>query len=453
VTLRPIVQLRIGGSDILTIPPNNLISFKYTDNVEITDNVIFSFVDPTMGDLEDLIMDADKRYGATVMFRWGYPDNGLDKAKWRSMDFVDYLPDILPGRLMITLTGNAYNLNTNISRVKPTVYKGKISSVMKQIAADMGYTDSSKIFIEETDDDYRDGTEDADIPVTNPLNISTKSVWPTNNLDIIDFVNLMLLPTAKSKANPQGIYSFKIGTNQTFHFHTQFYKANDSNDTTSIRTFNLLYAVQDNSIRFQPEYSSSLMGSYARSVVATSYDPRLKQFIKKTLDRNTVNLSTSLDPKSAKTTAPPLVDSNDEDARSKKTNFYSHYPTRQVALGGRCAGKTTRKYNEPEEAIKMSERSFMRMQRYVSAATLFLTGADADLVNFDADERWCIVNVIKQNKSLHWSSGKYNIQQIIHDVGSKYDITVKLLRYTHADGPADAKTGKSSASQKTIKVI
>lgn len=420
----------------MTIPPNNLVHFKHTDQYGATDKVEIEFLDPTFGDLEDLLLGADENARGLFRYRWGYPGQGLEEANWHEMMINDFNSAISTSGIRINLTGFSAVIPTSIVAVEPKVYTGKVSSVARQVAKDMGFTNPDKIFIEETDDDER-GTGPEDTSVI-------PAPWPTGNLTLVDFLHY-LMKEAKSKANPNGTYNFRFGSDKSFHFHTDLYQTSFGyRQIKAKRTFDVLFGMTDVGIEFVPVYRSQTMGSRSRSILAQTYDPRTKQFVEKVLDRDSMGLTTDMDSVNAKTTAPPFTKS--ADGTVKITNGVIFYPTKQVAMGGRCSGKQAHQHTGPAEALKISENAFKRMQAFVSGGTLTLKGRP-EVANLSLDEIWTEIRVIRKNKSLHWSSGWYRLYEVVHDIGSSYTVTATLARTTQALGPSDAATGKAAANK------
>lgn len=446
MSLFPIVQFKIGKTSITTVPPSHLVSFRHSEPAApgggghgTCDSVEVEFLDSTFGDLEEALLGADKTVEGLVAYRWGYPGKGLEAASWREVIITELDPTLTTSGLRIALKGFSKCLGTNLVEVAPRVYKGKISSVVALVAKDMGFTDPNKIFIEETDDDANDvddptGLNVIDIP---------KAVWPTGNLTLIDFLR-MLAREAKSKANPNGVYYFRIGSDGTFHFRTELYY--DKNLNKTHRSFDLLFGKTDVGIEFSPKYEGSSMGPRARALLATTYDPRTKRYVSTVMDRETEGLSTKKDPVNAKTTAPPITKSTDSIVRRERVSANTFIPTKQVAMGGRCSGKQTHQHTGPAEALKVQSNAFKRMQAWVSGATLTLVGRP-EVADFSVSEIWCQVNVIKKDKSLHWSTGPYRIMQVVHEISGSYKITATLGRATLADGPYSAKTGNPQANK------
>lgn len=421
----------IGNQEITTIPPNNLISFSTVGGNSIDhgpSTATFEFIDPTYGNFEDLLIGGitskDAALKGTVSFRWGYPDQGLESSKWYKLDIYDYMPEISVSGLRITLRGTSYRWGKAISLIEPKAYYGKISRVAKNVAIDMGFSDSD-VIIEETDDDYR---EQATIGSTIEESSYGLCSWFTGNLTLPDFIIMKLIPSARSKSNPEGKYSFNITYDGRFHFHTrssQLGEVSKTPDLSQIKTFNVLFGKSTNVISFTPEFNSTIIGNQCQEVLAITYDPRLKQVIQQSVDKDTHNPISNIYPKSAKDPSPPLT--NDAIEKKKRANKITHYPTKSIAMGGRCSGKQSHINAGPQEALNYSINAYTQLQHLVSGGNLVLAGTP-DLVNFDYMEQFCVLNVVKPDGSLHWSSGPYRIVNVTHEIGSSYRITAKLSR-------------------------
>ena len=480
-TLFPVVQLRLGvnrgyfGSSkepykgqaqrileapsfILTIPPEHLVEFTNISRQGGADHMTISFIDATFGELERKIFDCDKNYGGRLLYRWGYPDAGLEKTDWRICILDDYTPSISSSGLRITLNCRAIG-SQYASYAEPTVYYGKISSVVSQIAKEMGFSGDS-VFVEETDDDSRE-----EIP---------KSEWATGAMTRIDLIQSRLLLEARSKVNPNGVYEFALTTQGTFHFHTQYFKKikratvgsetpskEPADSKTKYRKFNVLFGIPNGVLNFSPRYTPRSMGQFAATAIAAVYDPRLKQFNQKLIDRRTLGMTSAEDPKSGgRTTAAPFANKDDQPIdQRKKSESYAYVPVRQVALGGHCSGKAVHQHHGPEAAIKVVENAWKHLHGLVQGGLLELVGLP-EHSDFIAMETYCdivvylpvglkpiagqpVFNTI--DAALHWSSGRYLIKTVTHSITADYKIIVELGKLTMLEGPDSAKTGLREA--------
>ncbi len=485
-TLHPVVQLRfgelprslslepVGTPFIVTIPPNHLQEFTYESGPR--DECTMTFIDHTFGGLEQQIFEADRneKQKGSLLLRWGYPDNGLETADWKTMKIVNYTPTISTAGLRITLFLYAFGAQ-GATEVNPTVYDGKISTVARAVAKDLGYIDETKIFIEETNDTRRDETP--------------KKQWFTGNKSRIDFIQSKLLPEARSIANPNGTYEFRLGGEGTFEFCTQYFKQlaaevhgspepenevkrtpvqfTDSKGPKGrrYRQFEVLFGMPNGIIEWRPSYMTKAMGSFARSAIASVYDPRTKQHQQVVIDRSTQGMTSSKDPVSGgRTSSPPITDSKDKIEQRRKADSIVYQPAKQVALGGHCSGKQFHDHIGPDAARNVISSAWRRLHNSINSATLELYGLPrhADMSYL---ERFCEIavilpddapqlqgNQVKEgtNQGLHWSSGRYQIKRIIHSITQGYIITAEFFRPTSGDGPDEAKTGPADEVPATI---
>jgi hypothetical protein len=468
----PVVQLRFGGTDfIVTIPPEHLIEFTAVEK-RGHDTASFVFIDPTFTKLERLLFQVDKerksgKKSGVLAYRWGYPTQGLEQTMWKKARIETIVP---------TLTTAGMRINMNVLAVgsefalfvEPKTYHGKISDVVTAIAEEMGFDKPGvNRFIEETDD-----TQNA------AVGTSEGTEWAAGNRTRIDIIN-DLARFARSSKNPNLAYTFRLASDGSFHFHTPNYledklkkKYDALGKQTRYRTFKVLFGDPNNGVvDFSPTYNAEGVSSLAQSLLAATYDPRTKQFQKRLLTRQTLGLTQKNDPKGAKTTAGPLVKDQDATAESqeKKVNARVFSGTRQKALGGRCAGKTTHQYAEPETAMVKAENAFKTLHEKVSTASLELAGLP-EYADFTADEYYCDILVVLPESALqdaltldvgtedqkrayaglHWSSGRYLINAVTHQITGSYVITADLKRSTMLDGTSTAKTGAPKKISDTI---
>lgn len=438
--LFPVVQLKFGTADfVLTVPPSNLIEFIHVSRLT-ADRVTFIFVDPTYGAIDAQVFGADKNK-SPILYRWGYPGNGLEDSLWNKMLIMNYIPTISHRGIRIHMEGSAVG-SEFATIAEPKTYSGKISSVITEIAKEMGYS-SDKIFVEETDDDSSDQ--------------APKTEWPTNNGTRIDLIQEML-SIAHSKFNSHRTYLFRLGSDSTFHFHTEEpmsdREAKSSKDKIKYRRFNVLMGVPGGGIEFTPRYSSKTLGNLAQQTVASTYDPRTKRFVQRVIDRDTIGMSGKNDPPKGRTSGAPLNKNVASSEQRKKSNSYVYCETKQVAMGGRCSGKTVREHRGPETALVTVETAWKTMQRAIASAELELVGLPeyANLTMKDmfydvvvtlppSSEYTVNGKTTHQDSKLHWSSGRYQVGEVTHHISSAYRISVELKRYMHLEGPSDAKTG------------
>lgn len=478
--LHPVIQMRYGvaagkkvetaNSFVMTIPPEHLVEFTYTCRKGGSDLLTITFIDATYGDIEAELFNMEKR-NETLLVRWGYPGNGLEQADWHRFEIMNISPTITNAGIRLSITGSSFGTKFAVI-AEPTVYVGKISDVAQKIAEEMGYS-KQEIFIEETDDEE---------------NATRKTPWATGNMTRVDMMNY-LRQSARSKSNPQEVYKFKLSSLGSFHFHTDLFKkdkqkifgnpqpqknpTSSANKKKTYRKFNVLFGIPTGVMEFTPQYHTGTVGLFAKQCVGATVDPRTKQFQQRTIDRNSLGMSTDHDPKGARTSQGPIVDPKSEKDSSalavkqrRKSNSFVTEVTKNVGIGGRCAGKTTQPHTSAEQAFAKIENAWKALQHSIGSATLQLVGLP-EYVNFHADEVWIDIAVVlpqtalnvQQNfrssntnsgstvaagsdarGGLHWSSGRYRINSIVHSVTTGYIISAELVRSTHLEGPTDAKT-------------
>jgi hypothetical protein len=465
--LHPIVQLMFGKSNyIVTIPPDHLVEFTAIEK-RGTDLATFIFIDPTYTKIEKLLFQLDKEFKSknkksALGYRWGYPGLGLEQAKWKLGTLSTYTPTITTSGMRVNI--GVRSLGTEFALfVEPKTYYGKISAVVKQIAIEMGFTKPGvDQFIEETDDELNDLHE---------------TEYSTGNNTRIDLIN-SLIEKARSLKNPNSQYTFRLSSDGSFHFHTPNYMKDKVLNKLKgkYRKFEVLFGNPDSGvISFSPTYNSKGISGLAQTILACTYDPKTKQYQKRLLDRDSMGLTQPDEAKGAKTSAGPLITNKNATAedKEKKINARVYNGTRQRALGGRCAGKTTHQYAEPEAAMVQAENAFKSLHELTSSAVLELVGLP-EYADFSADEDKCDIYVVLPEGSaseqllpqgyqegvpspsdavysgLHWSSGRYLIRSVTHSITGSYTITAELKRSTMLEGPDDAKTGAPKKISATV---
>lgn len=464
----PVVQLRFGSSDfIVTIPPQHLMEFTAIERRGGRDQATLTFIDPTFTRLESRLLQLDKERTAktkkdtdntALFYRWGFPGLGLENRIWKQGLIATYTPTLTISGMRISI--DLWAIGTQFAFLtEPGTYYGKISSVVTQLAQEMGYPNSN-IFVEETNDD-----DNADL----------NQPWPIHNLSRLDFID-SLMTRAVSKENPQKPYFFRLAMDSTFHFHTVDFSKTKKMRRAEPRLFKTLFGDPESPVTdFSPSYNARRIGSVAQSVLATTYDPRTKQYQKRVLSRQNIGMSTRDDPKNARTTAGPLVKSTDLKEQEKKVNASVYKQSQQTALGGACSGKTRHQYTNPESAFAELEHSYKLLHETITNASIELVGLPG-LEDFSADEYYCDVHVVlppdsvesainaggseeldqiankvglEPSYGLHWSSGRYLIKNVTHSITTGYTISAELFRSTNLDGPDEARTGPPKKPQLT----
>jgi len=131
----PVVQLKFGATDfIVTIPPEHLQEFTFFSKNGGGDKIDITFIDHSFGDIEKQIFEYDKdRSNRPLLVRWGYPEEGLEQGLWHRFSIKYCSPDISSAGMRITLSGLSEG-SEFATVVEPKVYKGKISTIVIEIA-------------------------------------------------------------------------------------------------------------------------------------------------------------------------------------------------------------------------------------------------------------------------------------------------------------------------------
>ena len=450
MSLHPVIQMQLAGTDIITVPPENIVSFNFEDNWLVEhDKVTLHFYDPTYVEFDNKIMFAVKSRKGTLRFRWGYPET-VNDCYWRTIYLEEYIPQISDTGMFITMSGSSFAQECeDVSIVSPKVYSGKISSVAKQIAKDLKFKDKD-IYVEETDDDGREGKN---IVTANPsdlfdesVKVGKKAVWATGNQSLVGFISKRLQSIAHSKENPGSAYDFKLNAKGEFHFHTKEYIVKKSKE---VKTFTFLFGKTDNGITWTPEFYPGTPGMHIRDILSGTYDPLTKRYIQRAVNHKFSDLVSKKDDATLKSVGTFLF-GTEEEVR-KKCNARIMLPSKSVAVGGHCSGKKDHVHTSSEEALKEIYLAYYRLQKLTHTGTLTVFNTDVDdLTNFDSIQTYCNVRCVLPDGSLHWSSGKYLIESITHEIDNVYRVVIKVSNYGIYDGSATVAKGK--AKDNTIKV-
>lgn len=447
--LHPVVQLKLGTRDfIATVPPENLIDFTYTSRQGI-DEVSVVFIDPTFGDIEQLLFETEKA-DAPLVVRWGYPGNGLEECIWRSFDIQAIVPTIAHTGIRLNITGKAVGSDYG-ALVEPSIYVGKISSVAMQIAQEMGFS-KQNIFIEETSDDE------------NEVNAVE---WPSAGKTRIDIIYRDLIPQARSKFSDRvEEYIFRLTADKSFHFHTpswngiskDVYESGRQASLGKYKQFKFLRGIPTGVQEFTPRYNTGAIATFAKQTISSTYDSRKKRYSKMVLNRDTVNIASDEDNKGAKTSAQPLTKKTDSKSVSESVSSSIVFnQTKGVGYGGRCSGKVKKVSTEVSTAHDKAKILWANMQNALHGASMTLVGLP-EFVNLACDDLfydilvilpprdetgWTGTKVVDGNL-IHWSSGRYHISSVVHTISHNYIINVELFRAYQLEGASDASRGTES---------
>lgn len=420
MSLYPFFQIQVGDFDITTVPPEFVQSLTYKSSIESLSTLDFSVIDPTFSDIEQILIGSDES-NEPVLARFGYVDKtGQISSNWIQSRLLNYSPRMTHRGTEITASC-LVDVGNKIVEADSRVFRGKISSVVKQIAQEIGLGYE----IEETNDDINDALPD---------NRGSPKLWPTNGLTTFEFVRKVLLPLARSKSG-QSDYQFWItgvGTRTkppVLHFHTKEYP-DCSARKKKLKEFTYLAGQQDQVLEFQPNYSSSLLGNLGGGqVVMRTYDPVTKQFVSSVQNtRNNPNTIAFGDGKS--TVSVPIAEAGvNEDLLSQ-------------------AGYHMLREDNSTEAINRARNRWELLKAYSFTAVLTLVGlpdvpdsagkiipgtGTTDLEANDLVQ----VNVLVPNfpgstigppYRKHWSSGLYLVTEAIHEIASRYTVTCQLRR-------------------------
>ena len=234
----PIIFLQIG--DTIITPPKtprqaqNVISFSMTESaLETYNDIVFTLYDDTA-----LLLEYEIKKGfSTVYYDFGMDETSLASKEngMRVCHIVDYDIDFEAGGVMLTLTclnGPGLQSENNDAAKE---YEGKISEVVEQICAELGYQVGN---IVETSD------EPPETPYTNP------------GKDLLSFVKQDLVPKAVSVNGESGYVCYtKDADGQMYLYFEPIKQA--SVDQYEIYEFTI-GKEHENIISFKPEYKGLL---------------------------------------------------------------------------------------------------------------------------------------------------------------------------------------------------
>lgn len=420
MTLHPFLQIQIGDVDITTIPPEFVQSLTYKSSIEALSTLDFNVVDPTFSDIEQLLIGSDSD-NSPIFARFGYTDRfGQTSSNWIQTRLISYSPRLTHKGTDITASC-LVDVGNQIVEARSRVYQGRISSVVQQIADDIGITAE----VEETNDDINDALPD---------NRGAPKLWCTNGLTTYEFVRKILLPLARSRTG-QSDYQFWItgvGSRTqppVLHFHTKEFP-NCSTRKKRIKELTYLAGQQDQVIDFQPNYNSSLLGNLGGGqTVMRAYDPVTKQFVSSVQNFRTNKDSLAYGSGQSSVSQPITEEGVNEDLASQAGfHMVREDSTADAEARARNRWELLKAYSFT------AVLTLVGLPDYPDAAGRFIPGTGT--TDLEANDQ-VQMNVLIPNlpgSSIgppyrkHWSSGLYLVTEAVHEISSQYTVTCQLRR-------------------------
>lgn len=412
-SLHPYLQLQVGvpptATPISTIPPEHLLGLTYTSSLGSLFTMQARLLDPTYSSLEELLILSDRKK-EPLYFRFGYLDHlGSANGLWLQTRLVNFVPRLTSKGMEITLDAIA-DIRDKNAHVTTKAYSGKISDVVKQVAADMDLDTE----IEETDDDWRVAAgSDAE-----------SAIWRVSNEPLMLFLK-ELAQHARSKTGSKNYSVFLSGTRTqrrrpVLHFHTRTWAC--SHRKKPIKRFTYLAGQDSQVLDFQPSYDSAILGEIgAAGVAGRVYDPETKRWVEYLEDMtNNSDVQAS---------TPDLVNSRE------------YAPDRTFV-----AGVLAKSAKSPEDHRALVKNTFRYVMAAQFAATIELlglpdnqpgsAGVGTGTVDIEADDLIEVTVMIPNQPhgngasfKKHWSSGLYVVHEAVHQIESNYTVTCQLERY------------------------
>ena len=403
MSLHPYFQIRAGDSPITTVPPSYVQRFVHKSGLEQSTRIDFTVIDPTYREVEEQLILSDT--GQQPIFsRFGYLDDaGNVSGHWVQSRLLNFVPRLTTQGMEITAS-TIIDIGDAHVRIETRVYSGKISDVVKQIAADL----ELEAEVEETDDDYNLSTVDEN---------GGPKLWRVRNMTLPQFIKEKLRDEARSKTGKSNYEFFITGQRAIkkpiLHFHTKEFPCFVRDKPA--KEFTYLVGKQDEVLEFEPNYQSTILGNVgAGQLVMRAYDPITKQYTTKTqsilTNPDTVSIGDG-----AKTNAVPTTPDD---------------PNSDLASQGVIMAR--RDSIEASNAFARNRWEALKAASLTASLELVGLPYTADIEANDLLK----VNVLVPNQPdasgpayrVHWSSGVYHCVEAVHEIGQRYTVQCQLQR-------------------------
>jgi hypothetical protein len=401
----PWVELTLGDAPTLTVPPEHLIEMRYTSRLSGSagDRLSLSLFDATFVTLEAQLLGLDPLSGASkkpIRMRWGWPDQGPGlPAAWtfvRHFEMISFAPTFSTGGVQVNIEAAPWT--SLAKRCRGGSYKGSISTVVREMAREMGFRDD-QIFVEDTEDFavFSAGAHFSDFhgPQLEAQGPPSAEVWSVGNSYVTDYINIRMKPIARAKGSGEPFEDAQVRggpLGPEFHFHPPR-PAGSHIETFNFKTY---FGITDDVVLFKPTFQSSYLGAIGRrGVVAHSIDPDTKGEQKH-------EAGPQHDP------AHPSFDLNQNP---------SDEPTMVLSVSSTEADKAQAEVDGAWTALYFSTQK----------ATLEFHCARHTL-RFSA-EVIAVVDALLRDGSPHWSGGTYRVAEAVHTIGAGvYTVSADLFR-------------------------
>lgn len=385
-----LIQFRFNENEVLDpIPPDNIISFTYTDTVSnSSDRIICELYDPDWTRIENLIIE----YDGFLDFRFGW-SNGY-KSKWRRMSIVKHNPTFDLQGIHLSLEGNDSSITANDEAKcrgwDEESYKGNISNIVKAIA-----DENEWLYDDESIAETKEILDEEGYP----------RIFVQRQMPDLTFIKEILMPYAETSEGIGGFRCYYKSSENKIYFKPP--KLNNK----PYKSYTIYKDKMGEVISFSPDLGN---GSLQRQIGA--------------LDTRVVGL----DP--FKRILYDVVVNNKE-STDNKVILGKYMPEQKIkTVGG------TGRYTHTPAPTREAANSKVR-QQWFERFNQFFT-ADMEIIGDPTIEPGSIIGVIvlTSNNEPFYCSGNYEIKTVEHILeGGNYISRLRLEKNALKLGDLDAK--------------
>ena len=416
----PWVQLKIGDTPILSVPPKYLQMFRYNSTGDGSDSFEIDLIDPEFEKLELLLfrlllLKSDGNQDS-IQFRFGYPDQdaGNPPKGWRRGFLTKYLPEFVPAGLKIHLVG-ACTVFT--PRLDTQGVSFPLDTRLSDIVAELAKRDPL--------------CERATVVPTMPIPAALSTGGDAWVIPVFTqwhaFVREYMCPLAVSElGNGPYILSISVSDKEVY-----FGPRETLPPTRTIRVF----TGQDPSLKsFRPGFSAETLADLAQNgAVSITFNPDTKTYRKWVVDPV---VKGSWGQRGAGAILPSAILSQlEKDGYIGSLAFLKTIESVEDRLA--WIEKHTRwmisgPTNNDAVAELEAHYSWLKIYEATGNATAEFIGDPETLAIRAGDVH--NVQVILPSGNIHWSSGLYRVMQAAHTLSSDYGISVDYQRAIDIEG-------------------
>lgn len=390
----PTIQFSIPGlGSFDTIPPEFLVTATFTETVKGSSNFDINLFDKYW----DTFISAPLKTGTKIEYRYGYAS-----GEWSPI----YLGQLIEMNLTleqhgvnIALSGFGYALSTSAQCKHKGGFTGKrIDEVVNEIAEDM----LSRGDIKGVD------IEKCAALVSNDALTGTEQIERTKRqYNLSDYQFIQHLKQFAITEDGKGDFVFYVDSDEILHFHPPRF------DRDTVKTYVFMRNKDSEVISFEPEFNNLLTYIGGGQLSVVSIDPITRKPLVTSVDQKDTDES-DYENGDVNTDTKPNQNKPVNNPTSETVNCKQF-----MESGHRIISSPVRTRKEVTTKAVISQ---VHLESLIQSANLVVLGDP----NIQPDTT-IYVSVITDSGVEHFSSGKYYIEEVSHEIsGGSYQTTMTL---------------------------